>query len=208
MSKVRVIYVPWPKAEAGELDNDATNFKNAMADPAKPRSPGEWRIVFSDQPAELTGLSPHSQIYVLGHSNLGKESITNRIEELEYKTVCERLQKSGLSENYGGRLKFYNCFNALDAKGAKGENCFASLAAQYLRKKEFMNVRIFGYAGILCDPVPGRQKMYVAYGKMKAEYGCRAVRVEYDSKGLPITVLPVSARDEEYSSRDDEEEGN
>lgn len=202
MAEIRIVYVPWSKAEAGELNKDSEEFKDAMSERTVPKG-REWRVAFSDESGKLTGLASDSQIYVLGHSDVGKEWITNRINNLEYDKVCERLKDSGLSEHYAGKLKFYNCMSALDAKGAKGENCFASMAAQYLRKKEYKNARIFGYAGYLCQPIAYRRKMYVAYGATKAEFGASAVRVEYDEQGLPKMTQPVSTGGEEFSPWDD-----
>jgi len=198
MAEARVVYVPWPKAEAGELVGDADGFKEAMSQRKAPKGK-EWEVAFSDESGKLTGRLPDCQIYVLGHSNLGKEWITNNINNLEYGEVCERLKASGLSEHYAGMLKFYNCMSALDAKGAKGENCFASNAAKYLRKKEYKNARIFGYAGYLCQPQPFRAKMYVPYGSNQVKFGALAVRVEYDEQGLPKVTMPVSSGGEEYT---------
>lgn len=193
MAQIRIVYVPWPKLEAGELHKDAKEFKKGMSDrPSK--KVNEWKLAYSDQPGQLVGLPADSQIYVLGHSDTGKDWITNKIEKLKYNLVCDRLIACGLSEHYAGRLKFYNCLNALDAEGAKGKNSFASKAAQCLRKKEFKNVRIFGYAGILCQPVAGLQKMYVPYRGTQAKFGARAVRVEYDETGLPMMVQPIVAK--------------
>lgn len=210
MAKTGVVYVAWPQAEAGDLNQEAEDFKKGISVRPTPKPPKlptvtEWKLVYSDQPGQLVGLPADSQIFVLGHSDKGKEWITNRSTELKYDIVCDRLIACGLSEHYAGKLKFYNCFNALDASAAKGENSFASQAAQYLRKKEFKNTRIFGYAGILCEPVPGRQKMYVAYGSKKAEYGAKAVRVEYDRQGFPMRTQPIVAAGEEYSSWDEED---
>jgi hypothetical protein len=216
MANPRIIYVSWPKAQAREMNAEAEQFKEGMSLKAK-KTRGEWKIAYFGEGSALSGLPANSQIYVLGHSNAGKESISNGHDNLGYIEVSDRLIFSGLSRHYGGRLKFYNCRNALDATMARGENSFAAKAASYLRGNEFRNVRIFGYAALLTTPVAGLPKGYIPAGSNRMELGVRAVRVEYDAQGSPIMVQPVTSvikdktpalsAKEEYSSFYSDDEG-
>ena len=87
MANPRIIYVSWPRTQAREMLSESEQFKEGMSLKAK-KNLGEWKIAYFGEGRALSGLPANSQIYVLGHSNSGKEWISNGQDNLGYIEAC------------------------------------------------------------------------------------------------------------------------
>jgi hypothetical protein len=106
---MRIIWIPWPEAEAGEFIERSDQWNEVSAK--------TFTIITYDPGTKheaLVGLRKGS-IYMRGHGMPGSPSVTTRGQVLHISKSIDRLIEMGLEKEFGGTIKFYSCYSAVDS---------------------------------------------------------------------------------------------
>lgn len=172
-------FVPWKSQETSDFTQKTEKWKQFAANQNDPKY---WEIVFwggeadgvtvnSEVMSRLSNPSnPFDQIYIHGHGQVGKDSITSGGErrsdgELLYaREVARRLKKMGLPQYFRGMIKCWSCHSGEGGKKAVYIHsdkrwsglCFAQALAENLYfgndkngGGDYTGVQVFGYLGMV-----------------------------------------------------------
>ena len=214
----RIIWIPWPEAEAGEFIERSEQWQTV--------SPKDFAIItysagtVNDPLREMrTG-----SIYMRGHGMPGSPFVTTHGKSLHITKSIDRIIEMGLQKTFTGKIKFYSCYSAVDSVqkmrservtvprvqigplkfGSKSvtqevdksffegsRDCLARRGAAYFRSQSFTSCVFQGYGGPLS-------------GKMEQKTDQELVDGHYHKHCLTITFnegAPVSGSDMESVGR-------
>jgi len=136
----------------------------------------------------------NGNILIRGHGMPGCKSIEGGRcgERVDYNVVVDRLVESGLSRQFNGRIKMFNCHSAEAAEPDGSPECvgtpFAQLMADELSSRGYRSCTFFGYHGAI-DSVPkmgpyGKHhyRRIIVRGRQAATGRASEVRQEFKSK--------------------------
>jgi hypothetical protein len=129
-------------------------------------------------------------VYVLGHGNVGCDTIANKFEaadeELSVIDLCNRIESSGLTQRDDVVMKLYSC-SAGASSGSASAGCsgkvFArSFASRLKNAHYYWNLTIYGYTETVTAPtVDGDGNHRRAQGSHGGDLGrARDFRVRFD----------------------------
>lgn len=106
---MRIIWIPWQEAEAGEFIERSEQWQDV--------SPKSFTIICyapGTVNETLRDLRKGS-IYMRGHGMPGNPCVTTRSKSLHITDSIDRLIGMGLGKHFAGKIKFYSCYSAVDS---------------------------------------------------------------------------------------------
>jgi hypothetical protein len=207
----RIIWIPWPEAEAGEFIERSEQWQEAK------RGVKDYTIITyapgttSDVLSTLTAGS----LYMRGHGMPGSPSVTTAGKSLHIHSSIDRLIEMGLRNTFAGTIKFYSCYSAVDSVvkmrtvmetvpkvkvgalrfGSKiverqvdrglfegSRDCLARRGAAYFRSKGFSRATFQGYPG----PLSGKMEQKTEEELADGHYHKHCLKIDFN-EGAPVS---------------------
>ena len=144
----RYIFIPFDYQNNKELKDWAKDWQ-AYYNKAKQKN---FEIIeYSSTGKPFTDIPLLSQIYILGHSSAGSDTISAAPGKFAYKILCTGLadRMRGLSTEFWGKIKVYACSGGAESATSQA---FADKFAKAMRDKGYVNCEYFGYTVPLAAP--------------------------------------------------------
>lgn len=206
---MRVIWIPWPEAEAGEFIERSDQWNDV--------SKKHFTIITYDPSSRNENLAAlqTGSIYMRGHGMPGNPSVTTRGKALHIHESIDRLIGMGLDRHFGGAIKFYSCYSAVDSvkkmrsvstmepklrigplhfgqrvvtrevdKGIfeGSRDCLAKRGAAYFRRQGFNRCVYQGYPG----PLSGRMEQKTEEELAEGHYRKHCLLIDFN-QGAPVS---------------------
>jgi hypothetical protein len=212
----RIIWIPWPEAEAGEFIERSEQWNEV--------SPKSFTIITykaATKNAMLQSLERGS-IYMRGHGMPGNPSITTRGKSLHISSSIDRLIEMGLdNDTFHGTIKFYSCYSAVDSVmkmrsamvtvpklsigrlkiGQKtvsrevdkglfegSRDCLARRGAAYFRSRGFTRCKFQGYPG----PLSGKMEVKTDEELATGHYHKHCLEIDFN-EGAPVSRSDIAS---------------
>src|SRR5690348_11878228 len=108
MNMPRIIWIPWPEAEAEEFLERSTQWNDVSGK-------GFQIITWSPGTSlDLLETLMDGKIYMRGHGTPGSPFVTTKGKSLNIRESIDRIIGMGLQPAFAGTIKFYSCYSAVD----------------------------------------------------------------------------------------------
>ncbi len=107
----RIIWIPWPAADAAEFLERSTQWQDAK------QGVKTFTIITyaAGTTNDILANLATGSIYMRGHGMPGSPSVTTRGQSLHIRASIDRLIEMGLKTTFAGTIKFYSCYSAVDS---------------------------------------------------------------------------------------------
>lgn len=143
--KRRIVFIPFHKSEAGDWD-EAAGGEGVSWDRTKYIFYWVDDLLSDGKPLAFTDDTSDTQIYVAGHGGAGFVHVENKHDggsKVEASVLVYYLIAGGLSKNFAGKIKFYNCESAME--NGTIDTSFACKCASLLKGSGYKKAHFFGY---------------------------------------------------------------
>jgi hypothetical protein len=159
-----LVFVPWNRKTGGSFGNDVDLWRNrALSTYGKEKSDSDefFQVVYyeNDGPiAAVRSVPLNAKIYICGHGGPGKNVVSpgsiKHSEVLTGALVGKRLRVAGLSVDFAGKIKCFNCNSATAVDGHDNyEGTFAREFADYMVSNGYTKASFQGYTASVKPPI-------------------------------------------------------
>ena len=206
----RIIWIPWPEAEAGEFIERSEQWQTA--------SPKKGFAIITYSPGTISDTLREMRtgsIYMRGHGMPGSPFVTTHGKALHIARSIDRIIGMGLQKTFTGKIKFYSCYSAVDSVqkmrsehvtvpkvklgplkfGSKSviqdvdksifegsRDCLARRGAAYFRSQGFASCVFQGYGG----PLSGKMEQKTDEELAKGHYHKHCLTITFN-EGSPVS---------------------
>ncbi len=206
----RIIWIPWPEAEAGEFIERSEQWQTA--------SPKKGFAIITYGPGTVSDTLREMRtgsIYMRGHGMPGSPFVTTHGKALHIARSIDRIIEMGLQKTFTGKIKFYSCYSAVDSVqkirservtvpkvklgplkfGSKSviqdvdksffegsRDCLARRGAAYFRSQGFTSCVFQGYSG----PLSGKMEQKTDEELAKGHYHKHCLTITFN-EGTPVS---------------------